>query len=98
MPVTNKPKNKLEVGTFLLVGLSVLALAACTVITWFSLGQGTYTTKIATEISQQQAALVAQSSQNKVPTLILNQNNTQEGPTVTVNPQNLGKTNPFTLQ
>jgi len=98
MPTNNQPKKTLEGATIILISLSMVALAACTVITWFSLRQTTYTAKVAQEIAGQQATVAAQTTQKKIPTLVLNQDNTQEGPTVTADPQNLGKADPFTPQ
>ena len=98
MPQNSALKTRPELVTIGIVSLSLVALLACVAITWLKLSQTSYATVVQAEIQTQQTALQQQAVHNKLPTLILNQDNTQEGPVVVVNPQNLGKPNPFIPQ
>jgi hypothetical protein len=81
---------------WLLLVLSLVLLGGSTTMSWLSLQPNTtqesVTAEVATEIA---AAKAKQLDAPEIPTLQLNKKNQRQGPEVVVNPDVIGKDNPF---
>ncbi len=81
---------------WVLLILSLMLLSGATAITWIGLQPATYETAVTKEVQDEvQASLAKQIDSPEIPTLNLNKKNKRQGPEVTVDPNNIGKTNPF---
>jgi len=95
MQAIKPPNSHSEPLSVALAIVAVLALALCAALTWLQLGHNNYLVTAQEELQNKQAAVQQQFSQLSAPTLKLNQDNQQQGPDITVNPDNLGKPDPF---
>ena len=76
---------------------ALLLVVAAGLATWTALStQKTQLDAAQALADRLDAQKVAESSLPKTPTLVLNQKNQRQGPSVVVNPSNIGKANPFT--
>ncbi|CAN5162959.1 hypothetical protein BH11PAT4_BH11PAT4_4940 [soil metagenome] len=81
---------------WVLLVLSLILLSGSTVMTWLSLQPGTTQAEVTTEVqSEITAAKARQFDAPEIPTLKLNKKNLRQGPEVVVNPDAIGKDNPF---
>ena len=81
---------------WVLLILSLLLLGGATAITWIGLQPATYETAVTQEVQDElQASAAKQLDSPEIPVLTLNKKNKRQGPEVTVDPNNIGKVNPF---
>jgi hypothetical protein len=90
-----KNNHKPEPLSIALALVAIVGVAACAVITWLRLQPSTYQDAVAAEVSQKQQEALDQKKQAAVPELLLNQDYNRQGPDVTVDPNKVGKTDPF---
>jgi hypothetical protein len=97
MPATKSSQQRppAEPLSFIVALLAILALAACVAFTWWRLRYDSYSTEVKKEFSTRQQAASQKQRQDGLPTLKLNQDNERQGPAVTVDPNLIGKDNPF---
>lgn len=91
----SRPTFKTEAASFSLAFVAICALAACTFLSWQWLKPATYEAAIVAELSQKRQEAAQNATEEGIPELLLNQKNERKGPTVTVDPESVGKENPF---